>query len=133
MRIHSTTSQTPSKPRPVTENDVEAAIVRFLRDRGWIVERNQVGLLYTADGRPCPVGRRGQCDWRAIRPVPGLMGAAEYLEVEVKRPGAKPSKVQREYMAMRCWQGVACDWADSLDRFVAWYGEHFDEEVTSRG
>lgn len=133
MRIYSTTSSTNSKPsRPhliektaVTENDVEAAIVGFLRRRGWTVERNQVGLLYTADGRPCPVGRKGQCDWRALRPVPDLPGAVEYFEVEVKRPGAKPTNVQREYMALRTHLGYLVTWADSPKSFHQWYEEAF--------
>jgi hypothetical protein len=113
----------PPKPSQ-SENDVEHAIVHFLRRRGWLVDRNQVGLLYTADGRPCPVGRRGQCDWRAVRPLAGgERGAAQYLEIEVKAPGWKPTKVQREYMALRTHQGVLVTWADSVEGFERWYGE----------
>ena len=111
----------------ISENVVEHAIVHFLRDRGWIVDRNQVGLLYTADGRPCPVGRRGQCDWRAVRPTDLNRGPCQYIEVEVKAPGQKPTKVQREYMALRAHQGIAVTWADSLEGFERWYGEAFGE------
>ena len=136
MRLHTTTSDCPRQSHhsrtveskqsgPITENEVEYAVVHFLRARGWIVERNQVGLLYTADGRPCPVGRKGQCDWRAMRPLPGAPGKAYYFEVELKRPGAKPTQVQREYMALRKHQGMAVTWADSLEAFAAWYGETF--------
>lgn len=132
MQHHSTTSLRRSKPAPVTENDVERAIVTFLKDRGWTVERNQVGLLYTSDGRPCPVGRRGQCDWRAIRPLPDAPGLAQYLEVEVKRPGAVPSKAQREYMALRQWLGVACTCADSVERFALWYDSIFTPGAAAR-
>lgn len=143
MRLHSLTPRPTSQAHPsrtagskqsahITENDVEAAIVHFLRQRGWLVERNQVGLLYTADGRPCPVGRRGQCDWRAIRPLPGFPGAVEHFEIEVKRPGAKPSKPQREYMAMRTHLGLLAVWADSLGSFMGWYEEAFGDGVAQQ-
>ena len=111
-------------PHGLTENQVESAIIGFLQRHGWIVDRNMVGLLYTADGRPCPVGRRGQCDWRAVRPT-STPGVVQYLELETKRPGAKPTCAQREYMAIRQHQGVAVTWADSLDGFVGWYGGVF--------
>ena len=113
-----------------SESTIEAAIVQFLQQRGWIVDRNQVGLFYTSDGRPCPVGRRGQCDWRAVR-ARGR-GRVEYLEVEVKRPGGKPSAPQREYMAIRTHQGIAVTWADSLEMFERWYRAHYNDEAVSR-
>ena len=115
----------------LTENQVEAAIVQFLRGLGWIVERNHVGVYYTSDGRAIHIGRRGQCDWRAVRPDHDeVAGAAcEYLEVEVKRPGAKPTKDQQEYMALRSHQGVLVTWADSIGMFRAWYRGMFPGEV----
>jgi hypothetical protein len=120
----------PPSPASQSENDVEHAIVHFLRRRGWLVDRNQVGLLYTADGRPCPVGRRGQCDWRAVRPLAGAVGgAAQYMEIEVKAPGRKPTQVQREYMALRTQQGILVTWADSVEGFERWYGEVFVQEA----
>jgi hypothetical protein len=117
----------PPKPSQ-SENDVEHAIVAFLRARSWLVDRNQVGLLYTADGRPCPVGRRGQCDWRAVRPTDLNRGPCQYMEIEVKAPGQRPTKVQREYMALRTHQGVLVVCADSLEYFTRWYQETFGGE-----
>lgn len=111
--------------RRKTENEIEDHIVTWLRIEGWIVRRNHVGTFYTRDGRPVSVGEYGECDWRAVRPVCGGPGCL-YLEFEAKRPGAKPADHQREYMAKRRRQGVACIWADSLEMFLEKYGEIFN-------
>lgn len=104
-----------------TENEVEDAVILYLRALAWIVRRNHVGVFYTRDGRPVRVGEPGECDWRAVRPT-GKPNA-HYLEFEAKRTGATPGKEQREYMAKRTHQGIVCIWADSLEMFVAKYQE----------
>ena len=102
----------------MTENEVEAGIVKFLQARGWIVDRNHVGGMFTRDGRPMKIGRNGQCDWRATRDHKERI---HYLEVEVKASGKKPTPAQREYMALRTYQGVLVVCADSLESFATWY------------
>jgi hypothetical protein len=104
----------------MTENEVEAGIVRFLRERGWVVDRNHVGGMFTRDGRPMKIGRNGQCDWRAAR---DRKYSPHYLEVEIKATGKKPAPAQREYMALRSHQGILVTWADSLEMFARWYNE----------
>ena len=110
----------------MTENQVEAAIVGFLKTRGWVVDRNNVGGVYTRDGKPMQIGRRGQCDWRATR---DRNRTPHYLEVEVKATGAKPTPVQREYMALRTHQCILVTWADSLEAFAQWYDLNVKEPV----
>lgn len=109
----------------MTENDVEAAIVRFLRNRGWVVDRNTVAGAFTADGRHLSVGRRGQADWRAAR---DNKHRVHYLEVEVKAPGKRPSPRQREYLALRAHQGIAATWADSVESFADWYAQNVGDD-----
>lgn len=99
----------------MSENDVERAIVNFLQTRGWIIDRVQVGVFYTRDGRPMAIGKPGQPDWRAKR-------GREYLEVEIKATGKRPDKKQLEYLAVMRHVGVAATWADSLEMFAEWYG-----------
>lgn len=114
----------PSTPKKQTENQVEAEIVNFLRKHGWIVDRNNVGGIFTRDGRPMSIGRTGQCDWRATR---DRKFNPHYLEVEVKATGKKPEPHQREYMALRSYQGILVTWADSLDSFAAWYAANVED------
>lgn len=102
-----------------TENEVEDAVVTWLRIEGWIVRRNHVGLFYTRDGRPINMGEPGECDWRAVR------RDGRYLEFEAKATGRKPAPAQREYMAKRKRQGFVCIWSDSLVEFKRQYAEVF--------
>lgn len=107
--------------RRQSENEVEDAVITWLRIEGWIVRRQHVGTFYTRDGRPLSIGDRGECDWRAVRPFRHIAGGASYLEFEAKGTGKKPADDQREYMAKRKRQGVTCIWADSLREFLAQY------------
>lgn len=104
----------------VTENDVKTEIIGFLHKRGWIVRRQHSGIFYTKSGQEFRLGEKGMCDWSAMRPR-GEERKVEYLEIELKKPGEKPSKPQREYIAKRLHQGISATWADSLDLFRRWY------------
>lgn len=104
----------------ITENDVEADIKGFLVRRGWIVRRQHSALARTLSGQPLRLGEVGMCDWSAMRPC-GQDRVVEFLEIEVKRPGEEPEKIQREYIAKRLHQGISATWADSLELFAAWY------------
>jgi hypothetical protein len=104
----------------VSENDVEAEIIGFLVKRGWIIRRQHSCLVRSLSGHKIRLGELGQCDWSAMRPQ-GEDRKVEFLEIEAKRPGEKPSKVQREYIAKRLHQGISATWADSLALFERWY------------
>jgi hypothetical protein len=109
-----------------SENQVEAQIIRYLQKRGWVVDRIQVGLLYTKDGRPVHVGRPGQPDWRANHPRMG------YLEVEIKATNGKLSQRQREYLASREAMGFQnITWASSLEMFQRWYESRYGSSQES--
>jgi hypothetical protein len=109
-----------SRPSPpslhTSENKVERDIICFLQQQtpNWIIDRNHVGLFFNRMGTPVKIGRKGQCDWRAMR-------AGQYFEFEVKAPGEKPKPAQYEYMALRTHQGILVTWADSLEMFERWY------------
>lgn len=103
----------------ITENDVEADILRFLVREGWIVRRQHSGIFRTQTGRSIRLGEPGMCDWSAMRPTGAKL--IQYLEVEAKAPGKKPDPKQREYMAKRRQQGISCCYADSGLAFETWY------------
>ena len=128
------------------ENQVEAQILGFLRIRGWLVERQQSGvvvgigqllaaldrgqvitreLLYRSMIR---LGEKGRADWVAVRAVndksmPPCL--CQRIENEIKAPGRKPSSQQVKYLRERNACYLLAGWWDSLDAFVAWYNVRF--------
>lgn len=105
----------------MTENQVTAAIVRFLTERAWIAKRRNVGMFYTPDKRPIRIGVPGEPDWYFVHRQHG------YLEVEMKRPGAKPDKRQEEYLATRKALGLQVTWTDDPEKFKRWYAAHYGQ------
>jgi len=109
----------------LSENDVEAQILRFLIENNWIVRRQHSGLFQLADGKRIRIGEPGMCDWSAMRPNQlqdvWMENKVEYLEVEVKRPGGKLKPAQREYISKRVFQKIAATSADSIESFKDWY------------
>ena len=118
-------SESITKERKQSENDVEAEIIRFLVRRNWIVRRQHSGVFRTNAGIPIRLGEKGMCDWSAMKPTaPGLV---RYLEVEAKATGKTAKPEQREYIAKRRHQGVSCCVADSGKGFEDWFfGEGFE-------
>ena len=109
-----------------TENDVEYNICGWLRSLGWINERNPVGQLFTRDGRPHHVGRRGACEWRFKRDSSYRI---HYMEIEMKAPGKKPDPHQLEYRAAMQHVGVVAVWFDSLADCQSWYRSEVSDAV----
>ena len=124
------------KPPSQSENDVEFDCLTFLKAQGWRPDRNPRGVLYTYDGRPMTIGRKGQCDWRAVRvrmmPCPWCSDASksdvscfclgtrvfrmvQYLEFETKRTRGKAGKAQDEYIALLLHHNIPACAVDSLD------------------
>ena len=103
----------------ISENDVERAVVDLLRYRGYYVVRLQVGTFKTKADRWLHIGEPGLPDYCALHPVhPGFF-------VEVKRPGASASEVQRrKHAELRlCYRlGVAV--IDNPQALAAWLAEH---------
>ena len=102
-----------------TENDVECNVMLFLTARGWLLRRKNVGLFYTVDRRPQVIGKRGECDYYAVHPKLG------YVEIEVKRPGGKPTPAQLEWMARMRHFGFRAIWVDGVAVLEDWYRKEF--------
>lgn len=111
-----------------TENEVEEDVITWLKARGWRPIRQHVGLVVRGNSVGS-VGKRGMCDWKFERPAPNQPGTLQSFEWEAKATGKKPSKRQREYMALRTHQGFLCCWFDSLAGLRAWYRGVFGEEL----
>lgn len=81
-----------SNPETVIQNQILLALGAMPGVRVW---RNQVGLFYTADGRPIRVGVVGAAD------ISGLLAPhGRRLEIEVKTPTGRQRPEQRKYQAM---------------------------------
>lgn len=84
-----------------TENDIQKEIREFMQLHGWLVFRMNAGRRGGA--QLCPAG------------TPDLLCLknGRVLFIEVKRPGQKPSKVQKEFHELLMGNGftviVACD------------------------
>ena len=102
------------------ESEVTAAIVRFLRRRGWNAKRQNVARVQLEDGRRIAFGKRAQADWAFDHPQFGL------LEVEMKAPGKKPTKAQAEYLATAvAVRKIKATWTDDPAKFERWYAENY--------
>ena len=104
----------------MTEKEVTAACIGWLRERKWICRRQHVGAFQPVSGGAIVrMGEEGECDWRCFRAKGS--GYIEYFELEFKATGEKPRPKQREYMAKRAHQGFEATWADSLESLKDWY------------
>ncbi len=136
------------------ENQLEKAILDFLRYRNWTITRNHVGryvgigpltaiiksgrrLTWAAIGSSVvQMGEVGQADYTASRPMPvtQLMplsrasGACQRFHFECKAPGKEPSAEQLEWLRRARANGEVADWFDGLDtgrQFLSWYRERW--------
>jgi hypothetical protein len=100
-----------AKPVPL-ERDVAAQVVEAFAMAGIVLERQNtgVGTYKNADGteRRVRFGRVGNLDWRAI-----VGGRA--LELEIKRPGQRPTKEQLARMRRVNAEGGIAFWCDSAE------------------
>jgi hypothetical protein len=104
----------------MTENEVTAACIGWLRKRGWICRRQHVGSFQPLSGGAIVrMGEEGECDWRCLRARGGAY--IEYFELEMKATGKSPRPKQREYIAKRIHQGFNATWVDSLEALKKWY------------
>ena len=110
-----------------TENSVESAILKFMRERGWRATRNHVGVFKTTYGGTVSIGTKGFPDWTFTRGAG--RGTVELMHVEAKRRGAKPTPKQFEVMAGLNHIGELAVWCESLDHFKTIYYQYFPEEM----
>lgn len=97
----------------MTETDLQNLIRVELSRRGCFVQRTNSATLYTKDGRPVRIGLPGQSDLCGHRPD----GRAFYIEV--KRPGQKPRKNQKDFLEAMRNTGALAGVAHSVEEAVA--------------
>jgi hypothetical protein len=106
----------------MTENEVTAECIGWLREKGWLCRRQHVGAFQPVSGGAITrMGEEGEADWRCLRAAHGK--CIEYFELEFKATGKQPRPKQREYAAKRKHQGFNATWTDSLEKLKAWYSE----------
>lgn len=98
--------------RVTTEAEVVKECVEYLHRLGWRPKRNHVGLFYTKDGTPIPIGTPGEPDWTFTHPEKPA------IWIEFKRPGKEPSQVQHEFIAKLKYFGYKAGWCDSVCEFL---------------
>jgi len=122
------------RPRPfrltagqaqLSENDVEAQIVGFLKIHGWRVDRQHVGRAKWPAGGWLQLHPEGTADWFAHRP----RTSPSCLYVEVKAPGQRASREQELYLEMARLGGYLAGCFDSFPAFHAFYQRHFPGEA----
>lgn len=117
----------------LSENEVEAAVIRWMTERGWQARRQHRGSFVSEHGSArIRIGVPGQCDWLFIRPArwddadPGPVPCA-VCEIETKAEGVtlsasrKSDRLQLEYIAKRNWQGIPAVWVNSVEMLAEWY------------
>lgn len=114
----------PCKPK-IKENHVEAAVLTFLRVRGWRVDRQHVGKAQWPSGEWLQLHPEGTADWFAHRPAT----SPSCLYIETKAPGERPTEQQMLYLEMAARAGYLTIWCDSLQAFVDFYGRYFPSEI----
>lgn len=133
-------ARTPKPRESLPENIVKNQVLDFLSCRNWQVTRNHVGTfvpyrcfaaLLNAGKQSrevISIGRKGDLDWVAMRPVPAGYLRAQKICVlqqmfyfETKAPGRKPSPEQQRMIERHHAAGHNATWFDSLEMFVEWY------------
>lgn len=100
-----------------SENDVEKAIVGFLRAERWRVFRLHSGTLRGVKGGWVTLNPKGTADWLAVH---GKLG---HILFETKAPGEQPAPEQMEFLLQADRDGLTAAWFDSFELFKAWYAE----------
>lgn len=135
-RFQNAVRQEAKPPKPfrltsptLTERQVAEQIWQWLSWRGWSVFRQQSGLFRRVqDEQRVRVGKVGMADWYAVRPFERGTGPSllfEFMFLEIKAPGKKPTPVQQEWLAIKRSEGYQAEWFDSLDKFVNFYRDRY--------
>lgn len=106
-----------------TENEVKAAVKKYLEAHGYDVYRiNNAGVNVSQEGdkpRFAFHGTPGFSDMVAFK------AGSQVVFVETKATGKKPSDAQDKFLALASTCNAIAIWADSLDMFV----KKFDNEI----
>ncbi len=139
------------KKEDLPENIIEGQISDFLRSRGWLLKRNNVGsfiptgviMRLVESGQVLDksslfrgilrIGEKGMPDWTAER-LTGTRGIVQQFFWEAKGPKQRPSAEQKQYMATMRALGHEVDWYDDFDdvggphSFLDWYRKRYPKE-----
>lgn len=105
------TTAAKKKPAKPLEADVQKACIEIMQAAGWKVFRRNVGAFKAGD---CyfRAGERGQSDVYGWIPKPD----GQHVEVEIKRPGQRPSLEQVGWL-LRChFANCVAFWVDSPEQ-----------------
>lgn len=113
----------------ITENQIEKAILDFLRWSGWRAFRMQSGLFsspYDVRSR-ITIGEKGIPDWLLMRPMES--GECLTFWLETKAPGKKLRPAQEAWIEQARHEGYLVAVADDVDKFREWYRINIQRET----
>ena len=117
--------RTPRKPAPPLEAEILAVCLQWLNYQpGVRCWRQNTGAFkgeYKGKRRFVRYGVTGQSDISGI-----MLPSGRRIEIEVKRPGNKPTEDQKAWMAMIREHGGIAFWCDSLDRCMELFARYKD-------
>ena len=109
----------PERALQPSENCVEAAVLTYLRLRGWLVKRQHVIRVKSASGNWITIGERGDPDYLALH------SRWPAFAIETKRPGARAAAHQvAKHDEFRLVWRIPVVVADSLEMLKAFLAEH---------
>ncbi|MDQ2831836.1 MAG: VRR-NUC domain-containing protein [Chloroflexota bacterium] len=97
-----------TRPPAIPERAIQAAIIEYLRWRGFYVQRLNSGAARVESGHLIRMAAAGTPDVLAIKDGRALF-------VEVKRPGNKPTALQQAMMETLRGYGARCLVATSVE------------------
>ena len=98
------------------ESDIQRAILSYCRAMGIFCRRRNVGALsaeYNGRKRFVRFAGEGQSDLWVILPLTG-----RHFECEVKRPGQKPTELQKDWLDECSRIGALAFWVTVVDEFI---------------
>lgn len=96
----------------IKEQDIQKQIKDYLQALGWIVIKiNNVGIK-KPDGSYIPSHQKGVSDLICCTPK------GKFVAIEVKRPGNKPTQLQKQFLQNVNKIGGLGLWATSVDEVI---------------
>lgn len=102
------------------EADIQKAIIQWARAHGIAIFRRNVGGAKLTGGRFVRFAEPGQSD------LYGWTPSGKHFELEVKRPGQKPTVEQQAWLIW-CAEAAYAQWVDNLDSAIEFF-EYICEE-----
>lgn len=105
------TTAAKKKPAKPLEAEVQKACIEIMKKHGWFVHRRNVGSFAMGD-RYFKAGEPGQSDtYGSIKRLGGRR-----FEVEIKRPGNRPTLDQVAWLLKCHYEGCVAFWVESAEQ-----------------